>query len=91
MLNDKREQEKMYLKKMLEENEKEKAKKVAQEERERVEDVEAQEENARMLDKQQKDRENEFGAREKRAQNFMNRMASTVIASQNARQATEDE
>lgn len=29
MLNDKREQEKMYLKKMLEENEKEKAKKLA--------------------------------------------------------------
>lgn len=41
MLNDKREQEKVYLKKMLEENEKEKAKKLAQEEKERLEDVAA--------------------------------------------------
>lgn len=41
MLNDKREQEKVYLKKMLEENEKEKSKKLAQEEKERLEDVAA--------------------------------------------------
>jgi len=51
MLTDKREQEKMYLKKMLEENEKEKSKKTAIEERDRLEDVAAQEEHARMLDK----------------------------------------
>lgn len=51
MLNDKREQEKMYLKKMLEENEKEKSKKLAIEERDRLEDIAAQEEHARMLDK----------------------------------------
>ena len=91
MLNDKREQEKVYLKKMLEENEKEKSKKLAQEEKERLEDVAAQEEHARMLDKQQADREFEFGQREKRAQDFMNRMASTVIAQQNSRQDAENE
>jgi len=44
-----------------------------------------------MLDKQQADREHEFAQREKRAQDFMNRMASTVIAQQNSRQATENE
>jgi len=90
MLNDKREQEKSYLQKMLEENDRERAKKDAQLEKERLEDVAAQEEHARMLDKQQADRENEFKARENRAQLFMNRMASTVIEAQNTRQAQED-
>jgi len=32
-----------------------------------------------MLDKQEQDRINEFKAREKRAQEFMNKMADTVI------------
>jgi hypothetical protein len=34
-----------------------------------------------MLEKQEQDRLNEFKAREQRAQDFMNRMADTVIKS----------
>jgi len=64
---------------MLEENDREKAKKLVVLEKDRRLDVEAQEEHARMLDKQQADREHEFQQRERRAQEFMNRMASTVI------------
>ena len=39
-----------------------------------------QHEYARMLDKQEQDRQNEVMAREKRAQEFMNRMADGVLA-----------
>jgi len=70
---------------MLEENDREKAKKTIALEHERRLDVEAQEEHARMLDKQQADREHEFQQRERRAQEFMNRMASTVIEGQNTK------
>jgi len=65
---------------MLDENTRERARKNTETERERVEDIEAQANHAAMLDKQQADRENEFKQRERRAQEFMNRMASTVIA-----------
>lgn len=34
---------------------------------------------AKMLDRQEQDRKNEIAAREKRAQEFMNRMANGVI------------
>lgn len=85
MLSDKREQEKLYLQKMLEENTRERARKNLDQEREREEDIEAQANHAAMLDKQQADRENEFKMRERRAQEFMNRMASTVIVQQNMR------
>lgn len=76
---------------MLEENAREKARKNADCERERVEDIEAQANHAAMLDKQQADRENEFSMRERRAQEFMNRMASTVIVQQNMKQKQEDD
>lgn len=44
----------------------------------------------RVIAKQEDDRNREFLAREKRAQEFMNRMAGTVIKSQNQKQAEED-
>jgi hypothetical protein len=44
-----------------------------------------------MLEKQEQDRLNEFKAREKRAQEFMNRMADTVIKNMDERQREEDE
>lgn len=44
-----------------------------------MQDIKAQEEYTRMLEKQEEDRANEFAAREQRAQDFMNRMAGTVI------------
>lgn len=43
-----------------------------------------------MLDKQEKDRLNEIMSREKRAQDFMNQMADTVIKNMDERQKDED-
>lgn len=64
---------------MLLENEKNQAKMKVEKEKERQQDVRAQEEYTRMLTKQEEDRLNEIKARERRAQEFMNRMADTVI------------
>lgn len=44
-----------------------------------------------MLEKQEQDRLNEFKARENRAQDFMNRMADTVIKNMDDKQREEDE
>ena len=52
-------------------------------------DVQAQYEYGQMLDKQEADRLREFRERESRAQNFMNTLASDVIARQQARIQTE--
>lgn len=52
-------------------------------------DVQAQYEYGQMLDKQEADRLREFKEREGRAQNFMNTLASDVIARQQARVQTE--
>jgi len=52
-------------------------------------DVDAQIEYGRMLDKQEADRIREFKQREARAQNFMNTLASTVIAKQQDRVRSE--
>ena len=43
-----------------------------------------------MLEKQEEDRANEFQARERRAQEFMNKMADTVIKKMDQRQKEED-
>lgn len=43
-----------------------------------------------MLEKQEQDRMNEIQAREKRAQDFMNKMADTVIKNMDQRQSDED-
>ena len=43
-----------------------------------------------MLEKQEKDRQNEFEARERRAQEFMNKMADTVIKKMDIKQSEED-
>jgi 6-pyruvoyl-tetrahydropterin synthase len=76
---------------MLTENEKHKAKALAERERERLEDIRAQEEYARILDKQEHDRLNEVKQREVRAQEFMNRMADTVIKNMDNRARDEEE
>lgn len=44
-----------------------------------------------MLEKQEQDRLNEFKARERRAQEFMNKMADTVIKKMDDRQKEEDD
>ena len=44
-----------------------------------------------MLDKQEDDRRNEMKSREARAQEFMNKMADSVINKMNQKQQWEDE
>ena len=91
MLQEKRRQEKEYLQKMLTENERQKGIAAKEKEKERLEDVKAQQEYSRMLEKQEQDRINEFKARENRAQEFMNRMADTVIKDMDDRQKDEED
>ena len=67
---------------MLVENEMNKKKAEDEKKRERANDVQAQEEHIRMLDKQEQDRQREYIARERRAQEFMNNMAGDVIKQQ---------
>ena len=58
--NEKRDQERNYLKKMLIENENNKRKQEAERLRERDSDIQAQEEYARVIEKQEQDRAREF-------------------------------
>lgn len=44
-----------------------------------------------MLDKQDHDRQHEFEQRERRAQDFMNNLASSVISKQQSKKNAEDE
>lgn len=88
---EKREQERNYLKKMLVENEMNKKKAEQDKAREKANDIQAQEEHIRMLDKQEQDRQREFIARERRAQEFMNNMAGNVIKNQAQKQRDENE
>ena len=76
---------------MLTENDRQKAKVAIEKERERQEDIKAQNEYSRMLEKQEQDRINEFKAREQRAQEFMNKMADTVIKSMDDKQREEED
>lgn len=91
MYMEKRRQEREYLQAMLTENEKRKAHQANQRDRERAEDVAAQEAYTAMLKQQEDDRQAEFERREKRAQEFMGRMADTVLKEMDARQRDEDE
>ena len=88
---EKRRQEKEYLQKMLRENEANKQSANNQRQAEIKADVQAQFEYGQMLDKQEADRLREFRAREARAQNFMNTLASDVIAKQQNRIRDEQE
>lgn len=88
---EKRRQEKEYLQKMLRENEANKAQANQERQAEIRADVEAQYEYGKMLDKQEADRLREFKAREARAQNFMNTLASEVIGKQQGRVRAEQE
>jgi len=89
--HEKRRQEKEYLQKMLRENENNKQAAAAERRAEVRADVEAQLEYGKMLDKQEADRLREFKAREARAQNFMNTLASEVISKQQNRIRNEQE
>lgn len=76
---------------MLIENEMNKKKQEEERQREKAQDIQAQEEHIRMLDKQEQDRQREFIARERRAQEFMNNMAGNVIKQQAQKQRAEDD
>jgi len=88
---EKRRQEKEYLQKMLTENEANKMSANNQRQANIKADVQAQFEYGQMLDKQENDRLREFRAREARAQNFMNTLASDVISKQQNRVRNEQE
>jgi hypothetical protein len=64
---------------MLEENDRQKKKIEDEKERERMLDVKAQDAYIKMLDNQENDRSKEVNNRERRAQEFMGRMADTVL------------
>lgn len=76
---------------MLIENEENKRKAALLLNNEKENDVNALAEYGRMLDKQENDRQREFESREKRAQDFMNNLASKVITKQVMRKTAEDE
>ena len=60
LMVEKREQEKAYLMKMMQENEVAKRKQLNDQEKERIDDVKAQEAYSKMLEKQEADRAREF-------------------------------
>jgi len=88
---EKRRQEREYLQTMLQENELQKKRQMEDQEHERIEDVKAQESYNRMLEQQELDRVKEVEDREKRAQEFMGRMADTVIKNMDAKQKEEED
>jgi len=82
--------DKEYLKKVLIENEENKRKQQEILRREREEDVKICEEYAKVLDKQEKDRENYFKTKEKKADDFSKKLADTVIKDLEERQKKEE-
>lgn len=91
LVMDRRKQERDYLQKMLVENENQKKVQLREQERERVEDIKAQDAYNKMLEQQEKDRAKEIADREKRAQEFMGRMADTVIKNMDLKQKEEED
>jgi hypothetical protein len=88
---EKRKQEKEYLQRMMMENERNKLRQKEEDSRQRDEDAKAQDEYTRMLEKQEADKFNEMKQRERRAQEFMNRMAGNVLAKMSEKQQQEDD
>jgi hypothetical protein len=90
-VQERRQQEKEYLQRMLEENELQKKRQQQDAEMERLEDIKAQEAYNAMLEQQERDRANEVAERERRAQEFMGKMADTVIKNMDAKQREEED
>jgi len=87
----KRKQEYEYLQKVLRENDENKRKQTDDKHQQRLSDIRAQEEYTKVLDRQEQDRILEFQAREKRAQDYMGRMADTVIKDMDKRAQFEED
>jgi len=77
--------------KVLLENEENKKKRYEDLLKEREEDVKTCEDNAKVLDKQEKDRENYFKNKERKANEFSKKMADTVIKDMEDRFKKEEE
>jgi len=86
-----KQQERDYLQKVLRENEENKIKQMENLKREREEDVKICDEYAKVLDKQEKDRENYFKNKEKKANEFSKKIAETVIKDMDEKQRREEE
>ncbi len=91
MQMEKRRQEKEYLQLMIEENEKHKEQQEKSKQKEVQEDVRAQAAYSSMLAQQEDDRNDEMNQREKRAQEFMGKMADTVLKEMEMKQRHEDD
>jgi hypothetical protein len=89
-ITEKRVQEKEYLQRMLVENELQKKYQQDEVEKEKLEDIKAQEAYNNMLEQQERDRANEVAERERRAQEFMGKMADTVIKNMDSKQRDEE-
>lgn len=89
-LQNKKYEEMMIRKRMLDENEEVKRAQAEKLRQEKEEDIRLQEAYAKMLDKQEQDRVNELKKREDMQQKFMNRMADTVLKEQHLKNREED-
>lgn len=76
---------------LLEENSKAKAKREQEKQRGKEEDVAIQQAYIQLLDKQERDRIEEYKRRETRQKENQNRMAENVIKKQTDRQKREDD
>ena len=90
MTVDKKTMQREYLQTMMRENDANRKKREDAEEEVRRSDKRSQEEYGRMLDKQDKDRVEEFKGRERRTQNLTNKMADGVIKGLNDRNIEEE-
>lgn len=64
---------------VIRDNEKDKRRRLAQKEKERLGAIKLQEDYIKELDRKDKQRADEYAAREQRIQNAMSKMADTVI------------
>jgi len=90
-LKEKKINEIMLRRRMLEENQEIKHQQQLKEQQERQEQIELQKNYERMLDKMEQDRLNEIKKREARAQNFLNQAAGSVLKQQNLADQEEQE
>jgi hypothetical protein len=82
LANQKRDEERLALKKLLEENEENRLKTLEENKRLKAEEVRSQQETIRLMEKQENDRANEVKARELRSKKLMGIMEQTVIKDQ---------
>jgi hypothetical protein len=88
---DKKIKEKEALQKTLKDNELNKIRLTEALKKEREEDIQIMHEYARVLDKQEQDRVEYFNSIERNANNFMSKMAATVLKEKNDKNREDEE